>query len=135
MRARQLRCPVCVFSHKVLTQKTHPARFTHKDGSDCILTQVGLLQQECGKAAYFIASSIATATATVAPTIGLLPNVGSTFFTFSPIAWNILLLLKFQRLSQWLIAFYFFFFLKITHDFSFFAHKLHTTFPYISNSG
>ena len=64
---------VCVFSHKVLTQKTHPARFTHKDGSDCILTQVGLLQQECGKAAYFIASSIATATATVAPTIGLLP--------------------------------------------------------------
>ena len=39
----------------------------------CILTQVGLLQQECGKAAYFIASSIATATATVAPTIGLLP--------------------------------------------------------------
>ena len=82
----------------------------------------------------FIASSIATATATVAPTIGLLPNVKSTFLMFSPVSLNVLLLLKFQHSLKWLIVFYFLFLLKITHDFSFFAHKLHTTFLYISNT-
>ena len=65
---------ILLLASQLSKKKTHHAHFLQNDGSNCILvSRLGFSASKCRKAAYFIASSIATATATVAPTIGLLP--------------------------------------------------------------
>lgn len=75
---------------------------------------------------YLMASSTATATATVAPTIGLFPN---SFFVFLLLLQNIfyhLKTLEFQHLKPLIFLICYFRLLEISGKCSTAAHKLHT---------